>query len=68
MGDTTDGLLDLARQVSPQPHPRELDMLLSTGERIACALVAMAVHDLGYEAVSFTGSQAGIITDPVHTK
>jgi len=68
MGDTTDGLVDLARQVSPEPHPRELDMLLSTGERIACALVAMAVHDLGYEAVSFTGSQAGIITDPVHTK
>jgi aspartate kinase len=68
MGDTTDGLLALAQQVSPEPHPRELDMLLSTGERIACALVAMAVHDLGYEAVSFTGSQAGIITDPVHTK
>jgi aspartate kinase len=68
MGDTTDGLLELARQVSPHPDPRELDMLLSTGERIACALVAMAVHDLGYEAVSFTGSQAGIITDPVHTK
>jgi aspartate kinase len=68
MGDTTDGLLELAAQVSDQPHPRELDMLLSTGERIACALVAMAVHDLGYEAVSFTGSQAGIITDPVHTK
>jgi aspartate kinase len=68
MGDATDGLLELARQVSPQPHPRELDMLLSTGERISCALVAMAVHDLGYEAVSFTGSQAGIITDPVHTK
>jgi len=68
MGDTTDGLLSLAREVSPDPHPRELDMLLSTGERIACALVAMAVHDLGYEAVSFTGSQAGIITDPVHTK
>ena len=68
MGDATDGLLDLARQVSPDPHPRELDMLLSTGERISCALVAMAVHDLGYEAVSFTGSQAGIITDPVHTK
>ena len=55
MGDATDGLLELARQVSPQPHPRELDMLLSTGERISCALVAMAVHDLGYEAVSFTG-------------
>jgi len=68
MGDTTDALLSLAREVSPEPHPRELDMLLSTGERIACALVAMAVHDLGYEAVSFTGSQAGIITDPVHTK
>jgi aspartate kinase len=68
MGDTTDGLLELAQKVSPHPHPRELDMLLSTGERIACALVAMAVHDLGYEAVSFTGSQAGIITDPVHTK
>src|SRR4249919_1156911 len=68
MGDTTDGLLSLAQEVSPEPHPRELDMLLSTGERIACALVAMAVHDLGYEAVSFTGSQAGIITDPVHTK
>ena len=68
MGDATDGLLALAHQVSPHPDPRELDMLLSTGERIACALVAMAVNDLGYEAVSFTGSQAGIITDPVHTK
>src|SRR6476619_1275743 len=68
MGDTTDGLLALAHEVSPEPHPRELDMLLSTGERIACALVAMAVNDLGHEAVSFTGSQAGIITDPVHTK
>jgi aspartate kinase len=68
MGDTTDGLLALAHEVSPEPYPRELDMLLSTGERIACALVAMAVHDLGYEAVSYTGSQAGIITDPVHTK
>jgi aspartate kinase len=68
MGDTTDGLLALAHDVSSEPDPRELDMLLSTGERIACALVAMAVHDLGYQAVSFTGSQAGIITDPVHTK
>jgi len=68
MGDTTDGLLALAHDVSPEPYPRELDMLLSTGERIACALVAMAVHDLGSEAVSFTGSQAGILTDPVHTK
>ncbi|MGH3111311.1 MAG: aspartate kinase [Gaiellaceae bacterium] len=68
MGKTTDTLLELARQVSPQPHPRELDMLLSTGERTACALVAMAVHDLGHEAVSFTGSQAGILTDSVHTR
>ena len=68
MGRTTDALLELARQVSPHPHPRELDMLLSTGERTACALVAMAVHDLGHEAVSFTGSQAGIITDAVYTR
>jgi aspartate kinase len=68
MGDTTDTLIELAERVSPSPQPRELDMLLSTGERIACALVAMAVNDLGHEAVSFTGSQAGIITDPVHTK
>jgi aspartate kinase len=68
MGRTTDSLLALARQVSAQPDPRELDMLLSTGERSACALVAMAVHDLGYEAVSFTGSQAGILTDAVYTK
>ena len=68
MGRTTDTLLELAGSISSDPHPRELDMLLSTGERIACALVAMAVQDLGHEAVSFTGSQAGIITDPVHTK
>jgi aspartate kinase len=68
MGKTTDALLELARQVSPQPHPRELDMLLSTGERTSCALVAMAIHDLGHEAVSFTGSQAGILTDSVHTR
>ncbi|HLE99204.1 MAG TPA: aspartate kinase [Gaiellaceae bacterium] len=68
MGRTTDSLLELASSVSAHPNPRELDMLLSTGERIACALVAMAITDLGHEAVSFTGSQAGIITDPVHTK
>jgi aspartate kinase len=68
MGRTTDSLLELAREVSPHPHPRELDMLLSTGERVSCALVAMAIHDLGYEAVSFTGSQAGILTDSVHTR
>ncbi len=68
MGRTTDALLELARRVSPSPAPRELDMLLSTGERTACALVAMAVHDLGHEAVSFTGSQAGILTDAVYTR
>ncbi len=68
MGKTTDTLLALASDVSPSPNPRELDMLLSTGERIACALVAMAIHDLGEEAVSFTGSQAGILTDSVHTR
>ena len=68
MGKTTDSLISLARDVSPAPHPRELDMLLSTGERMACALVAMAIHDLGEEAVSYTGSQAGILTDAAHTK
>jgi len=68
MGKTTDQLLALAGEVSPSPSLRELDMLLSTGERIACALVAMAIHDLGEEAVSYTGSQAGILTDSAHTK
>ena len=68
MGKTTDTLLALASDVSPTPNPRELDMLLSTGERIACALVAMAIHDLGENAVSYTGSQAGIITDAAHTR
>jgi aspartate kinase len=68
MGGTTDELIDLARQVSPQPHPRELDMLLTAGERISMALVAMAITDLGRDAVSFTGSQAGIVTDTRHGK
>ncbi len=68
MGHTTDELLDLARQVSPTPHPRELDMLVSVGERISCALAAMVIHDLGHEAISLTGSQAGIVTDTVHGK
>ena len=68
MGSTTDSLLALAHEVSPEPNVRELDMLLSTGERIACALVAMAVHDLGQEAVSLTGSQAGILTDAAYTR
>ena len=68
MGSTTDSLLDLAHRVSPHPAPRELDMLLSTGERTACALVAMAVHDLGHDAISLTGSQAGILTDSAYTR
>ncbi len=68
MGKTTDELLDLAHQISPTPHPRELDMLVSVGERISCALAAMAIHDLGHEAISLTGSQAGIVTDTVHGK
>src|SRR6266516_189127 len=68
MGSTTDELLDLARQVSRRPEPRELDMLISVGERISCALAAMAIHDLGHEAISLTGSQAGIVTDTVHGK
>ena len=66
MGDTTDELLDLAKEVSPVPPPRELDMLMTAGERISMALVAMAISDLGYSARSFTGSQAGVITDSVH--
>jgi aspartate kinase len=68
MGDTTDELLDLAHAISERPQPRELDMLISVGERISCALAAMAIHDLGQEAISLTGSQAGIVTDTVHTK
>ncbi|CAM3167705.1 aspartate kinase [Nocardioides dubius] len=68
MGDTTDELLDLAGGVSPLPPAREMDMLLTAGERISMALVAMAIADLGYEARSFTGSQAGVITDSVHGK
>jgi aspartate kinase len=66
MGDTTDELLALAKQVSAAPPRRELDMLLSAGERIAMALVAMALHEQGVEAKSFTGSQAGILTDESH--
>jgi aspartate kinase len=68
MGDTTDELIDLAQQVSPLPEGRELDMLLTAGERISMALLAMAIGTLGYEARSFTGSQAGVITDRVHNK
>jgi aspartate kinase len=68
MGDTTDELVRLAYEISPSPEPRELDMLISVGERISCALAAMAIHDLGDEAISLTGSQAGIVTDTVHGK
>jgi aspartate kinase len=67
-GKTTDGLVDMAYEVSARPAAREMDMLLSTGERISCALCAMAIHDLGYNAISLTGSQAGIVTDSSHTK
>ena len=66
MGDTTDELTDLARQVSPLPPGRELDMLLTAGERISMALLAMAIANLGLNARSFTGSQAGVITDDAH--
>ncbi|MEU4415457.1 aspartate kinase [Nocardia salmonicida] len=66
MGDTTDELLDLAEQVAPSPPAREMDMLLTSGERISNALVAMAIHTLGAEARSFTGSQAGVITTGAH--
>jgi len=68
MGDTTDELIDLAKQITPMPTGRELDMLLTSGERISMALLAMAIGNLGHEARSFTGSQAGVITDSVHGK
>ena len=68
MGKATDNLLQLANQVSSNPPSREMDMLLTTGERISMALLCMALHDVGVDAVSFTGSQVGIITDTVHTK
>ncbi|MDQ3981184.1 MAG: aspartate kinase, partial [Actinomycetota bacterium] len=68
MGHTTDELLDLAAEVSTVPHPRELDMLLTAGERISMALLSMAINELGSVAISFTGSQAGIVTDTSHGK
>ncbi len=67
-GDTTDELIELAREISDNPPAREMDMLLSTGERISAALLAMAIYELGHDAISLTGSQAGIVTDAVHTK
>lgn len=68
MGDTTDQLIGLAHQIAPSPSPRELDLLLSTGEIVSCTLVAMALQALGYRAVSLSGSQAGIRTDTTHTR
>jgi aspartate kinase len=67
-GRTTDALIREAQEISPDPDPREMDMLLSTGERQSCALCAMAINDLGHRAISLTGSQAGIVTDTSHTK
>ncbi|MEX2092383.1 MAG: aspartate kinase, partial [Pirellulales bacterium] len=68
MGHQTDVLVDLAKQICDDPPAREMDMLLSTGEQVSVALMAMAIHALGYEAVSLTGAQIGIRTDSTHTK
>src|SRR5437870_2925230 len=68
MGRTTDGLVGLAQQITPTPEPREMDILLATGEQVTMALLAMALHALGLTARSFTGPQAGIRTDTAHTK
>jgi len=68
LGDTTDELIELANKINPEPSEREMDMLLSTGEQISVALLAMAIHKLGFEAISFTGAQVGIITDTSHTR
>ncbi|MEW6102162.1 MAG: aspartate kinase [Candidatus Omnitrophota bacterium] len=68
LGDTTDELISLAEKINLEPSEREMDMLLSTGEQISVALLAMAIHKLGYEAISFTGAQVGIITDTSHTR
>ncbi len=68
LGDTTDELEAMAYKITPEPPEREMDMLMSTGEQISCALLAMAVKSIGYDAISFTGKQVGIITDKAHTK
>jgi len=68
LGDTTDRLVSLAHKISENPREREMDMLLATGEQISVALLSMAMHSLGYEAISFTGAQVGIVTDSSHTK
>jgi aspartate kinase len=68
LGDTTDELIELASKVTGDPSEREMDMLISTGEQISCALLAMAIQKLGVPSISFTGAQVGIITDTTHTK
>ncbi|MDD2654695.1 MAG: aspartate kinase, partial [Candidatus Omnitrophica bacterium] len=68
LGDTTDELIELADKISQNPPEREMDMLMATGEQISCALLAMAIEELGHDAISFTGGQVGIITDSTHTK
>ena len=68
MGKNTDVLVDLAKQITDEPPAREMDMLLSTGEQVSVALMAMAIHSLGHKAISLTGAQIGIITDSIHTK
>ncbi|MDD5292401.1 MAG: aspartate kinase, partial [Candidatus Omnitrophica bacterium] len=68
LGDTTDELLDLVSQITKEPPEREIDMLLSTGEQVSVAILAITLHKLGFEAISFTGAQVGIITDTTHTK
>ncbi len=68
LGDTTDRLVELAYQITPRPRAREMDMLLATGEQISVALLSMAMHELGHEAISFTGAQVGIVTDSAHTR
>ena len=68
MGDTTDELIELAQSITPQPEPRELDLLLSTGELVSCTLLTMALRTLGYQAISLSGVQAGIRTDTTHGK
>src|SRR5204863_1952535 len=67
-GDTTDDLIEMAREISENPPAREMDMLLSTGEQVSIALMAMAIQELGEKAISFTGAQVGIVTDSFHTK
>src|SRR5262245_19577690 len=68
MGKTTDGLVGLAQAITDHPDPREMDMLLATGEQVTIALLAMALQSLGYEASSFTGAQVGLVTDEAHTQ